>query len=460
MAELSEQTQKLLAIALQSNSASEAITQAIAEGGGGGGGATGATGNQGEPGATGAKGNTGNTGATGAVGATGLQGNTGNTGNTGATGVGSTGPTGAQGATGSAGATGPQGNTGMTGSGPTGSTGAQGNTGPTGIGVTGADGNDGVTGPQGNTGNTGNTGATGPAGALNTKTVLHLFEGGAFETLQDAVDAVTDDRTTILVYPKTSSGNWGNAEIPEQKRISIVGVAGPVSDLAEVGKITYAPTDATVALLNELIVQNLVFRVEDACIDLQGSVGCFVKIQDCRFIQLNTPALPVLNLQNADVGTHVVIMDSDIGANMEGIAPCVATKTSYLQINRCEIFGGSQAILVASGTVDVVQSKLVKNTANEIISQTAGRLLLSNTLLRNNDASANGVLLSAGAILTLSNASFDIPSDTGYCVLGTAGSVVLYDRITFNDSVASPGNTKIQNTVTLLQLTTTPSVEP
>lgn len=68
----------------------------------------------------------------------------------------------------------------------------------------------------------------------------------------------------------------------------------------------------------------------------------------------------------------------------------------------------------------------------------------------------SGILMASPAVLSMGASGFAVNTNTGYCIRGTG--TVLYDRITFSDSLALAQNKKIQNTLTLLTYTTAPSI--
>lgn len=64
--------------------------------------------------------------------------------------------------------------------------------------------------------------------------------------------------------------------------------------------------------------------------------------------------------------------------------------------------------------------------------------------------------MSGTAVLSLGASGFAVNAGTGYCLRGVG--TVLYDRVTFSDSLALAQNKKFQNTLTIITYTKTPSV--
>lgn len=68
----------------------------------------------------------------------------------------------------------------------------------------------------------------------------------------------------------------------------------------------------------------------------------------------------------------------------------------------------------------------------------------------------SGIAMSGSAFLSFGASGFAVNAGTGYCIRGTG--TVLYDRMSFSHSALDAENVKIQNTLTLLTYTTTPSI--
>lgn len=75
-------------------------------------------------------------------------------------------------------------------------------------------------------------------------------------------------------------------------------------------------------------------------------------------------------------------------------------------------------------------------------------------------AGGSGVSVAAGGVFVVTTLTlFDVAAGAGYCVKG-AGSVI-YDAVSFNHiPVVQPRNTKFQNTLTVVQLPTAPTLAP
>lgn len=279
-------------------------------------------------------------------------------------------------------------------------------------------------------------------------TVTFCIDNGDFATLQDAID-VTPVGGVVLVGPKWDNNgegtNWG--DITLKGGVDLVGLGAPQNSFVAVQSVTWAVTTGTVATLeNQVCMSNI---IANNGINIVGSNSYRLRLDGIYSVV--TGAIPAVNVTNGSAGSAVYARNCLF--NSHGTGPCVVFNGAYAPWTDCSIQGGDFAISVNSPTAVLVLNRpdIEYNKATSIIQIEQGAVYMSLGLLENDATNGSGVSVATGSSFTSFLNQYKIASGTGYVVNGTGD--FSYDVMTFRGA-----NTNIQNSLTIAQLSTTPTV--
>ena len=284
--------------------------------------------------------------------------------------------------------------------------------------------------------------------------VLLVVEGGAYATIQAAIDAAADN-DVILVGPKAAGGSWGPAAFSPGKRLVVASLGSKWSTQVRVDSITFNANSGLNILLNTVFVRGLFinssFTALAPGVNFFGSAPARLRLQEC-FIYNN----------NAATGTGVVSNNSGTGSSLY-IDNCIIQsgastgigvdhQQGYTNIRGDSEISGYQYPLqcarpgLPTSTVEILNSVLDgTGIANEVVRITGGLVTLGYSTIKNTTANASGVNLTAAtATLGMGDATFAIGAGSGYCVRGVASTFYLYGNVTYSNSTAATYNTKVQ----------------
>ncbi len=296
----------------------------------------------------------------------------------------------------------------------------------------------------------GATAATGLGG-----NILWLVVGGAYATLQDAINAAASG-DTILVGPK--AGGWGTGTFPAQKLLSLNGLSGAAhSTTIQVGPLAYSPGAGTIGQ-NQVWLDNLYVSG-----DFTGGSGItFAGTAPARFRATGC------FVSNSGSGTGITSNNSGAGSSFyldnclsdQGAAGTILVHTQgYTKVQDTELHGGALAFSCAGGTLEFNQVRAEYALAAEVGRITGGTLSGEDVFIRNTTGGGSGIAVTNPGVLLLNNGVFDVAVGAGYCVSGNG--TFLYGQMTFtNVAVALPRNVKTQNTLTQAQMTQSPTPSP
>ena len=301
-----------------------------------------------------------------------------------------------------------------------------------------------------------------PNNAVNKLTkgskTIFCIDNGDFATGQAAIDAAAAGDTILF---GVKQGGWGNLVIPAGKTLSLVGLNNPryPGTTIQIGSVTFSPTTGANPNLNELHLANLYILspAGTSPITFGGTAPARLRVTGC-YIYSNTVTGIVINNTDATF-TSARFEDCEIQSSTATNTHISAT-SRYVTFNRCAFGNGNKVIDVVAGVVELSLCRLEVNSASAIVtaSSTVAPTFLSigSCLIANSTANGSGVALSKGVpalnFVNLSNV-FSVPAGTGYCVSGTGTNA--YSYTTFTST-----NTKFQNTLTNVPLTTTPTISP
>jgi hypothetical protein len=297
----------------------------------------------------------------------------------------------------------------------------------------------------------GATAATGLGG-----NILWVVAGGAYATLQDAVNAASSG-DTILVGP--NAAGWGDVTFPAQKLLSVNGLSGAAhSNTIRIGKVTYSPAVGTVGQ-NNIWLDNLYIAgnfTGTTGVNFDGAAPARFRMSGC-FVSNSAAAGNCIVSNNAAVGSSFYIDNclTDQGAG----GTVLVQSAGYTKMQDTELSGGTLAFSCAGGTLEMTQVRCEYALAGDVGSVTGGTLTGEDVFIRNTTGGGSGLLVNAPGVLILNNSVFDVAVGAGYCVRGNGA--FLYGQMTFtNVAVVLPRNVKTQNTLTLAQMTQAPTPSP
>jgi hypothetical protein len=289
---------------------------------------------------------------------------------------------------------------------------------------------------------------------LKKGSVIWCLPGGEYATLQAAIDAASAGQVILL-----GEGAWGNATL--KAGVNIVGLNAPRNVTVSVGQLSFAPTTGG-AVDNQIFLSNLFINGSSTAsgVSLGGTAPVRLNLSGCYLFK-GSGTSSLISLTNTDATATTVRMDGCIVNSSGSDGTLVTTNARYLRITNSELFGAEKALVANGGLIQIAFSSIETNSAAEIIQVAAGTIeSTSSSLIRNLTAGGSGVSVAAGGVFVVTTLTlFDVAAGAGYCVKG-AGSVI-YDVVSFNHiPVLQPRNTKFQNTLTVVQLPTTPTSAP
>ena len=285
--------------------------------------------------------------------------------------------------------------------------------------------------------------------------ILWVVTGGAYATLQDAVNAAASG-DTILVGPNPAG--WGDVTFPAQKLLSVNGLSGAAhSNTIRIGKVTYSPAVGTVGQ-NNVWLDNLYvagdFTASQGVL-FSGAAPARFRMSGV-FVSNSAAAGSCIVSNNAAVGSSMYIdnCNTDQGAG----STVLVQQAGYTKVQDTELHGGALAFTCSGGTLEFDQVRCEYAVAGDVAQITGGSLSGEDVFIRNTTGGGSGILVSNPGVLLLNNGVFDVAVGAGYCVRGNG--VFLYGQMTFTNSILGARNVKTQNTLTQAQMTQTPTPSP
>jgi len=283
---------------------------------------------------------------------------------------------------------------------------------------------------------------------------IWCLAGGEYPTLQAAIDAASPGQVILL-----GEGVWGDATL--KGRVDIIGLGVPRNIGIVVGKLSFAPTSGS-AVDNQVFISNILISASSAAsgISLGGTAPVRLNLSGC-YVYRGSGTSSLVSLTNTDTSATSVRMDGCTINSGGADGTLVTTNVRFLRITNSDLYGASKALVVNGGLAQVAFSGIETNSATEIIQVAAGATCaISSSLVRNLTANGSGVSVATnGAFVASTLTMFDVASGTGYCVRGTG--TMIYDVISFNHiNGLQPRNIKLQNTLGIVQLPSTPTLVP
>jgi hypothetical protein len=302
----------------------------------------------------------------------------------------------------------------------------------------------------------GATAATGLGGKI-----LWVVVGGAYATLQDAVNAAASG-DTILVGPNLTG--WGDVTFPAQKLLSVNGLTGAAhSNTVRIGKVTYSPTVGT-ANENNIWLDNVYVAG-----DFNGSQG--ILFGGTAPARMRITGMFVSNSSGVG-GNGIVSNNSGVGSSLyldncltaDGTVGTMLVHTQgFTQVQDTELAAGAVAFSCAAGNLTFFTSRMEYALAGAVGVITGGTVTMTSTFIRNTTAGGSGISVANPGAFIMDGSIFDVATGAGYCVSGNG--TFLYGQVTFsNVAVALPRNVKTQQTLNggagAVQMTQTPTNTP
>ena len=299
--------------------------------------------------------------------------------------------------------------------------------------------------------------------------VLLVVEGGAYATIQAAIDAAAD-WDVILVGPKAAGASWGPMVFASNKRLVVASLGSKWSTQVRVDSITFNVSSGANVLLNTVFVRGLYvnssFTALAPGVNFYGGFPGRLRLQEC-FIYNNNAATGTGVVSNNSGSGSSLYLDNCIVQSGASTGIGVDHQQGYTNIRGDSEISGYQYALQCAGnspptiptsTVEILNTILDNTGAtgntSEVIRITGGLVTCGYSTIKNTNANASGVnLTAAGATLGMGDATFAIGAGTGYCVLGVVGSAYLYGNVTYSNSLAAAFNVKVKTAVTSLPVT-------
>jgi len=289
------------------------------------------------------------------------------------------------------------------------------------------------------------------AAKLGSKTLL-VVEGGAYNTIQEAIDAASDN-DVILVGPKASGGSWGPVVFASNKRLVVASLLAKWSTQVKVDSVTFdvqAPAVGQSILNSTVFVRGLhinsSFTAAAPGVKFSGSSPGRLRIQECFIYNSNSATGTGVVSNNSGTGSSLYLDNCIVQSGWStGIG--VDHVQGYTSIrNGSEISRFQYPLQCAAGNVEILNTVLDgTGIANEVVRVSGGLVTCGYTTIKNTTTNGSGVnLTTAGASFGIGDGTFSISTGTGYCVKGVVGSYYLYGNVTYSNSAATPYNVKVQ----------------
>jgi hypothetical protein len=292
--------------------------------------------------------------------------------------------------------------------------------------------------------------------------VLLVVEGGAYATIQAAIDAAAD-WDVILVGPKASGASWGPAVFSPGKRLIVSSLLSKWSTQVRVDSITFNANSGLNSLLNTVFVRGLFinssFTALAPGVNFYGSAPARLRLQECSIYNSNAATGTGVVSNNSGAGSSLYI-DNCIVQSGASTGIGVDHQQGYTAIrNDSEISRYQYPLQCAAGNVEILNTILDgTGIANEVVRITGGTVTCGYSTIKNTTTNASGVNLTAGgAVIGMGDATFSIATGTGYCVNGPAAATptaaYLYGNVTYSNSLAGAFNVKVKNTISAIAVT-------
>ncbi len=284
--------------------------------------------------------------------------------------------------------------------------------------------------------------------------IVRCFQGGQYSTLQACHDAASAG-DTILVGPHSTG--WGAVTI--SKKLSIIGLAGDRMPMIQVGAITFNLTDSN-ANNNEVHLKNLFIAPANGSAAIIVPSSAFIqriRLENSNLF-VNSGSVDLVQFNNTTSGSSMYIYDSTLDAGPSYTGTLLHTLGGYVFVRRSSFNNGVRGIKVEGGTTQLDNSTIEYANTGEAVNVIGGTFVSAIGLIRNLNAAGSGINMVTPGAVVLGNQTFDVSAGTGYCIKGTG--TLLYDRVSFSNSAATPANVKFQNTITSFTYTTTPTSAP
>jgi hypothetical protein len=292
--------------------------------------------------------------------------------------------------------------------------------------------------------------------------VLLVVEGGAYATIQAAIDAAAD-WDVILVGPKAAGASWGPAAFVPGKRLVVASLGSKWSTQVRVDSITFNVSSGLNVLLNTVFVRGLYinssFTALAPGVNFYGTFPGRLRLQECFLFNSNAAGGTGVVSNNSGSGSSLYL-DNCIVQSGASTGIGVDHQAGYTNIRGDSEISRYQYPLQCAGVAPASNVEILNSVldgtgiANEVVRITGGLVTLGYSTIKNTTANASGVnLTAAGATLGMGDATFAIATGTGYCVRGVASSFYLYGNVTYSNSAAGAFNVKVQTAVTSLPVT-------
>lgn len=287
--------------------------------------------------------------------------------------------------------------------------------------------------------------------------VLLVVEGGAYATIQDAINAAVD-WDVILVGPKAAGASWGPVTLSPGKRLAIEGLGDKWSTHVKVDSITFNVSSGTI-LPNTVVVRGLYISgsfVGTQGVNFYGASPGRLHLQECYVYNTGATGSGVVS-DNSNAASALYLDNCLVQSGSSG-GIGLDHRQGYTDVRGdSEISRYQYPLQCAGGTVEVSDTILDgSGIANEVVHISGGLVTVGYSTIKNSTTNSSGVnLTTAGAAFGMGDATFAIATGTGFCVTGVPGAYFLYGHVSYSHSALVAYNVRVKTTGGITPVATT-----
>ena len=291
---------------------------------------------------------------------------------------------------------------------------------------------------------------------LGSKFLL-VVEGGAYATIQDAINAAVD-WDVILVGPKAAGASWGPVTLSPGKRLAIEGLGDKWSTQVKVDSITFNVSSGTI-LPNSVVVRGLYISgsfVGTQGVNFYGASPGRLHLQECYVYNTGATGSGVVS-DNSNAASALYLDNCLVQSGSSG-GIGLDHRQGYTDVRGdSEISRYQYPLQCAGGTVEVSDTILDgSGIANEVVHISGGLVTVGYSTIKNSTTNSSGVNLpTAGAAFGMGDATFAIATGTGFCVTGVPGAYFLYGHVSYSHSALVAYNVRVKTTGGITPVATT-----
>lgn len=269
-----------------------------------------------------------------------------------------------------------------------------------------------------------------------------------------SVDPVASSHYIIVVMPGTYAGTV-NITRP---RLTFVGLYGQnfSTQIGAVSIVNDVSVGTGVDTTSYAFANLSLAPTAGTALSVAGSIAATVMLDNVRvFASLASGAQGIV-VTNTDGATKSKIRFTNVDINTKN------ANTAALHITHTDGFansltidsGSASSVHINGGQLTCQDGSWQSTGSPMVYVQSAGQLIFTNGLIRNDLAGTDVVAVDPGCTFSALGLTFVTTGTTGFCVRGSAGAVFQYAYLGFTSSDGSPFTTNVSAAMTLIPLTT------